>query len=190
MKIRFSFLIALIIFLYSCQKDEITSIKDKDESITEKSSNAVNPTGSTVYIFVGSAPTPSTNGEVQLALSSSYSYPIYVHFNIKQTVSSPTLISGYYTIPAGQRYLVCDIDDYGYSTLYLQICNVYDNSGYNNYMVNYTVAKVTYSLNSVAVTFPIVGSYVALSNLSCGGAFYKPSSGGTVVPIPDPGHFE
>jgi len=115
--------IALVTFLSSCQKEEITvenknQKMSKNESVTVKSSvSSSTYITDSIIIFVAPAPYPNINGEVQIGMNKSLSYPINVRFKIKDCLRyGNNLISVYYTIPAGQRYLVCDIDEYTKST--------------------------------------------------------------------------
>lgn len=196
----------IVIPFCSCQKEEVTTPESPlNESFVSTDSQGTTKAqvinSDAVSIFVGTAPTPSINGEVQLALSKALPYPVYVHFKIKDYVSSayisPNLVSSEFTIPAGQRYVVCDIDDYYkatsqpdssilyvHSNLMVQICNVYDDFGNVDYMVNYSILKLDYSFSNVYISYFLkAAGAVDVSLLSCGSnIFYKPVSDEPDVP--------
>lgn len=112
-------IIALVTFFSSCQKDEIINDSNTQKNLKNESFAATSASyckssiTDSIIMFVGTAPSPSINGEVQIGLNKSLPYPIDVRFKIKDCIGyGNNLISVYYTIPAGQRYLTCDIDEF------------------------------------------------------------------------------
>ncbi len=193
MKTKLFLFLCLLVLMASCQKDELAQVSDCKSLASESNALIGSPSygpgvssNTVVSVFLGSAPSPSLNGEVQLGISQPLLYPIHVHFKTMSALrGGNSLVSSYYTIPAGQRYATCDIEEYGTNALYLQICDIQDDSGVNSYMVNYTITKISYSGNSVSISFPVSGGYVSLSELSCSGGFYGLPSTGGVITIPE-----
>jgi hypothetical protein len=211
------YLVPILVVLLSCQKVETVTTygEDQEELSSPETMNFLDDpslksvqTSSTdfVTVIIGMAPRPSILGEVQVGLSTALTHPVYVHFKIKELIKlsttpsylyGPNLASADYVIPAGQRYLVCDIDDYWKSItkdstfttksidLLLQICSVSDNVGFGNYLIDFSIIKLQYGLNST-LTFSYflkAGDFVLPSVLSCGSSsFYKPPTGSTEPP--------
>ncbi|KAF5051591.1 hypothetical protein DSECCO2_417500 [anaerobic digester metagenome] len=227
-------LLPIVVLLSSCQKEELISFDKKKESTVKEtivSTNIKIQTNSPVayndeiIVTAAAAPTPCLDGEIQLFLNKAVSYPVSVQFKIKETLNKGNnLVSGYFTIPAGQRYLTCNIDEYisyktgrytssvfavsysaesSYSFIatlienyieakqvepYLQIWNVEIPSSNIKILANYSILKLSYSLDgdgSVNVSYPFKAGTVEISTLSnvSGTLFYKPTTGNSTDPI-------
>jgi hypothetical protein len=126
------YLLPILVLLSSCQKEELITREEFISSESVNESTVKNPIASTdaeiqtkaqvtyvdeIIVTAAAAPTPSLNGEIQLFLNKAVSYPVSVQFKIKESLRmGNNLVSGFFTIPAGQRYLTCDIDEYISST--------------------------------------------------------------------------
>jgi len=116
MKRSYFYLLLIVLLTVSCQKEDInvTAIEEKSLSSANFEKNISSAlVNEDVFIYAAAAPTPTINGEIQLALSKALPYPISVQFKVKETSKlGNNLVSNYFTIPAGQRYLTCNIDEY------------------------------------------------------------------------------
>ena len=213
MKRNFANLLFITILICSCQKEDIEIINSESESMSKMSIAQTNGiiTNSTqtaindeIIVSVAAAPSPNINGEVQLFLNKAVSYPINVHFKTESykesgynvEISNSVFVTPYYTIPAGQRYQICDIEDF-FTTkigadsisqwvyrqdLMIQICDVQTGLSNVNVSVNYSILKLDYLGNlgssGLSVSYFLKAGTINLSELpSCSSTHFYGESG-------------
>ncbi len=197
--------LVLGILLYSCSNIIIEdNIKDTDEVVLKSGTPEK-------LVILGIPESPTLNGEVQIDLLSPLTTDTYIHFKIKESLrASYPLVSVYYKIPAGSRYVICDIDEYHKSVkidsvkyfpqygeevgdyrniatnpVYIQICDVYS-EGNDDFTIDGSVLQLSRELGNITYSRKQPGVFATASDLSCGSAtFFVPDDdGGGKILIP------
>lgn len=204
--------ITLIILLSSCNKIDI------EDTIPETSQAILKSATAEVKVLLGTPSNPTMTGEVQIDLLSPATTNTYIHLKIKEgkkklwNVPTNPLVSPYFMIPAGSRYVICDIDEYtktvkvdgitvmplfgeeegdysirAINPVYIQICDVYS-SGNDNFIIDNAVLGLSRSFGSISYSWKQSGGFMSISDISCGSPnFYVPGDdGGGPIPVDPP----